>query len=123
MRIRAAKNATTPGTFLGGLVSRPRNGITKTNVTTAAEIGPNGSAKRRMKYGCSQGSIPYQMTMYCDQFRYIQNTEKAKTSFPRSWYCLVVMNGTSPILGRSSVTAMAVIATPPWNAAQKKATG
>ena len=34
-------------------------------------------------YSCSQGSFPYQMTMYWAKKRYIQKMEKAKT-YPES---------------------------------------
>src|SRR5690606_9649464 len=80
-------------------------------------------SNRLTKNGCSHGSRPYQMTMYCDQFTYIQKTEKAKTSLPRSWNCFDVMYSVRSMRERRSTTAIAVAATPPWNAAQKKVTG
>ena len=39
----------------------------------------------------SSGMFAYQITKYCDQNRYIQKIENAKTILPRSWMREVVI--------------------------------
>src|SRR5690606_37672210 len=65
----------------------PMNGTKKQRARTNSEKPPQYSSERWMIQACSHGSFPYQMTMYCEKNRYIQNTVKPKVSFPMSCRC------------------------------------
>src|SRR6516165_3717646 len=61
-----------------------------------------GSAKNRARtYRVSTGTLPYQITRYCDQKKYIQTIEVVKTSLARS--CISWGGSTQP--GRPALHA------------------
>src|SRR5215472_9658188 len=56
--------------------------ITKTKKASAI----HGSTKnRRRKYLVSMGTLPYQITRYCEKKKYIHMTDMAKVSLAMSW--------------------------------------
>jgi hypothetical protein len=74
------------GFILGCLPMRPAKGTAKQRKITSRERGPHSGPDRWMIHSCSQGSFPYQMTMYWEKKRYAQKIEKPNTSFPMSCF-------------------------------------
>src|SRR5208282_3647736 len=61
----------------------------------------------------STGKSPYQITMYCANSRYIQNTEKAKTILPKSCMTVGFVNRLfSPKRPRSTTAVRAIAVNP-----------
>src|SRR3989442_12120916 len=54
-------------------------------MTTHASVRQGSTKNRRRMNRVSIGTLPYQMTRYCDQKKYIQRIEIANWSFATSW--------------------------------------
>src|ERR671918_1463835 len=97
-RTRSRKIATRPNTATmnsgvwrcGGRpvsrLSRYAKGISQpTKKITHASVCHGCTKKRRTKKRVSIGTLPYQITRYCDQKKYIHMTDIANWSFATSW--------------------------------------
>src|SRR5687768_7061711 len=116
----AVKIDSVVGLIFARFPSRPANGTTKQSRIVSAESGPQGAPARRIIQACSQGSLPYQITRYCDQNRYVQNTVKPNASLPRSWRCWSPIDvRKSGCSGIKRHTVNAVTAIPAQNAPMK----
>src|SRR5206468_12838834 len=67
-------------------LSRYANGISQpTKKITHASVCHGCTKKRRTKKRVSTGTLPYQITRYCDQKKYIHMIDIANCSFATSW--------------------------------------
>src|SRR5712692_10888263 len=88
---RPNSEATTSGVCRWGgrpvrRLSRYANGISQPTTSTNHESVSHGWVKKRAaKNRVSTGTLPYQITRYCDQKKYIHMIEIANWSFATSW--------------------------------------
>ena len=67
-------------------LSRYANGISApTRKMAQASVLHGSTKKRRRKKRVSTGTLPYQITRYCEKKKYIQKMHIAKVSLATSW--------------------------------------
>src|SRR5262245_9058295 len=67
-------------------LSRYANGMCQPTIsTTQARVIHGWTNRRSTKNRVSTGTLPYQITMYCDQKKYIQRIDIANCSLATSW--------------------------------------
>ena len=70
--------------------------LAQAEALTAPLSTKNWLPKRSAKNCVSSGKLPYQITKYCDQNKYIQKIENAKVSFPMSCMRCSVIRPSKP---------------------------
>src|SRR5688572_13429143 len=76
-------------------LSRYTKGISQPTISTTQASVPHGcTKKRRTKKRVSTGTLPYQITRYCDQKKYIHMIDMTNCSLATSWTAVGGMEAT-----------------------------